>query len=219
MRVAVSTNLDDAFSQLERGVNAALAVALPRALNKLGDQAKVAGLRKITEVYRIRRSDLVPYFDVRVARPGAVESAIVAKGKGFPLRLFNPVKTDRGIRVTVKGKSFEIPHAFFANLGIGLQVFARGTYNGNRTAGAYTPGRRKAGLGKATGRSPYVPTGERFGKFNFGRLRFPITLLRTMSPPDALSNPEVNRAMMDRVEEQTAKVLKQEIRFASRGAA
>jgi hypothetical protein len=54
------------------------------------------------------------------------------------------------------------------------------------------------------------------GGFVHTTSRLPIQKLWTFAPSDAFANPEVVAAMDDRVEEQAAKVLQQELSFASK---
>lgn len=207
MAVRVLSNVDEVFDKLDGWANTIRNVAMPRAVNKLIDQARTAGFRKVNDIYRIGSRTFEKFANVELAKDGGFTASITVKGAGFPLYLFNPRMVygrGGGVRVTLKGRSVFIQHAFFKSQRgrpIGMKsghvgVFARGAYGGK---------------GKQTF------TGETFGKFRFGKQRFSINELFTFSAPGAFSNPEVTQAMNDRVAEQQAKVISAEIRFATKG--
>lgn len=214
------TNLEDVLRQLDGWASDVAGVAMTVAINKLGEQAKVAGLRAIRKRYGLTIAEISPYFDFVEAARKPLAYTIVAKGKGFPLSLFKPriVKgRGGGVSVVLVGRRVLIPHAFI----FGGQVFARGTYNasasGSGTTGRRAGKRRKAGIRERTGRSAFEATGERLGRFAFGRHRFPITLLRTTTPPSVLTNEEIVEVMSARIAEQAPTVLRNALKFAARG--
>lgn len=195
MRLTASGNIEQVMAQFDDVADAILARALPRALNTLRDQAEVAGLRGIADVYQVPASQVRGYIEDEDANSGRLEASITAKGKGFPLSLFRPRQTKQGVQVTVKGRTFVIPHAFMVKR-FGQHVFARGGYGG-----------------KARG----TPTGEAFGRFAFTKGRLPIAELYTFGPPEALSNTRVTQAMNDRVAQQAPAILARELRAVARG--
>ena len=199
MTLRATHNLDEVLNKLDAWTDGVFEVAAPRAINKLVDQAQVAGLRKISDIYRIGPRTFEKYASLTLAEPGALEATITVRGAGFPLYLFNPRQVKGkggGVRVTLKGRTFVIPHAFIARMKSGhVGVFARGAYGG---------------------KGKNIATGERFGKFQFGKNRYSINELFTFSAPGAFSNPEVTDAMNERVFEQYGNVMAQEIRFAAR---
>lgn len=221
LRVKATGNLSEVLASLDELEDRIRDVAMPRALNVLADQADVAGRRKIRDVYGISTADLAPYFDVTIASMSNPQASIVAKGKGFPLRVFNAVRTSTGARFKIKGHTVEVEHAFRPKGGPidTTQWFARGRYGpGGPAAPKPRKGRRKRGLQAPGGGSVFRPSGEMWGdSFAYGLGRQPITLLRSASAPDALSNPEVIEAMNARVDEQAAKVLAREIAAVRRG--
>lgn len=197
MRITTRTNVDQVLGDLDRFVDDAQRKAVPRALNRLAEQAKTAGLRAVADEYRIGPRAFEAYLNVRLARDGDVEASIGARGRGLPLQLFAPRQTRAGVSVMVKGRRFVIPHAFIARMRSGrVGVFARGSYGGK-------------GLTAGTGQS--------FGRFAFGRRRLPIGELFTFGPSEAWSAERVVGAMSDRVLEQMDKVIRNEMRFAMRG--
>lgn len=210
MRLAVKTNLDEVFADLDRFVDRVETVAAARTLNKLSEQAQTAGFRKINDLYQIGPRTMDKYAAVKAADASNLQAEITVKGNGFPLYEFKPIATKQGVSVLVKGRRVLIPHAFIAKMRSNhTGVFARGAY------------------GSKSGRKLKI-TGT-FGHFNFGRgervkranrwgsTELPINEFFTFAPPDAFSNADVVAAMQDRVEEQAPKVLAQEIRFATSG--
>jgi len=199
LQVIATSNKADVLARLDAFAVDVVRVASTRTVNKLADQAQTVGVRTMSRIYGLPVRTLGKYVNVRLAPSGQFVATIEAKGAGFPLYLFNPKQVrgkGGGVRVTLKGRTFLIPHAFIKQTRSGhVGIFARGSYGGK-------------------GRN--VSTGERFGRFQFGRRRFSINELYTFGAPGAFSNPEVTDAMNERVAEQGDKVFAQEIRFASR---
>jgi hypothetical protein len=195
MRLSARTNVDEVFADIDAFVERAQTIAIPRAINKLADQAQVAGLRAINEIYAIGPRTMEKYVTVRYAGNARFEATLTAKGAGFPIYVFNPRQTRAGVSVVIKGKRVILLHAFIARMPSGhVGVFARGAYGGKSA-------KRLIAAGKGT------------SGFQFGRGRLPVNELYTLSPPDAFGNEDVTQAMNDRIEQQAANVLKQEIRF------
>lgn len=198
MKLRARTNVNDVLRQMDTWVDQATTVAAPRAVNKLMQQAQTAGFRKVAEIYEIGPRTMEKFARVKFAVPGDLEAVLTVRGKGFPLYAFQPRQTRGGVSVRIKGRRFIGPHSFIARMRSGhVGVFARGAYGGKS-------GRKM------------VATGEKFGRFVYGRRRLPINELYSLSPPDAASNPDVTEAMQRRVDEQATKVFEQEIRFATR---
>ena len=195
MRLTSRDNLSQVMQDIDQFASSIQAVAVPRALNALLAQAQTAGLREIARVYEIGPRTMERYVEVKTATGADPQAEIIAKGRGFPLNVFKPVQTGKGVSVKVKGRRFTVPHAFVVAK-FGGNVFARGSYGG-----------------KYGGRA----SGESFGRFLFGRSRLPISKLFSFAPPDALNNQRVRDAMDARVEEQGGKVLAREIASARRG--
>jgi len=195
VKVGLSTNVDQVLADLDGFVDDVVRIAAPRALDKLRDQAKTAGFRKISEIYDIGPRTMDRYASLTFANGRTLEASINVKGAGFPLYAFAPRQTRLGVSIRIKGKRVVIPHTFIAKMPSGhVGVFARGTY-----AGRFQ-----------------FKRGRRITKPRKARTELPINELFSFAPPDALSNPDVVDAMQARVDEQAGKVLKQEIRFASR---
>lgn len=194
-----TANIDAVFDDLATKFAIVHDIVLPRVINKVADQAQTAGLRKVNDIYKIGPRTMEQYVSTTVAITGKLEATITAKGKGFPLYLFDPRQTTKGASVSVKGNRFIIPGTFIAQMPNGhIGIFARGAYGG-----------KGAGFKAGSGRS--------FGRFQFRSGRgLSINELYTLSPPDAFSNPDVVQAMQDRVDQQLPVVLQQEINFALR---
>lgn len=211
MRISVQTNLDQVFADMDRFV-ASARQAMPRAINKLRDQAQVAAAREIASIYKIGVRDVQDskFLRIKQATPEQPSASIIMGGPGLSMSLFQPRNVKgKGVSVAIKGRRFLIPGAFLATMRSGKQlVVARGAYGGKS-------GRR------------LKPTG-RFGRFIFGRgervkagyvnrmHELPINAFYTFSLGQAFANDAVVRAAQDRIEEQAAAVIKRELQYAAR---
>jgi len=184
------------LADLDGYVDDVVNVAAPRALNRMRDQAKTAGFRKLADVYDIGPRTMDKYARVTFADRRSLIASINVKGAGFPLYAFDARQTRQGVTVKVKGKRVLISHAFLATMPSGhVGVFARGAYGASFKFG-----------GK----------GRRITKPRAKRTELPIRELFTFGPSKAFANPDVVDAMQTRVDEQAGPVLRQEIRFAAR---
>jgi hypothetical protein len=193
----VKHNLDEVLAAIDAAGDAILNIAAPRALNKLADQAAVAGKRRAAALYGIRQRDLEPYINVESAAPGRLSAAVVSAGRGLPVALLGARQTRKGITFNLRGRQVTIPHGFLGRGALAGNAWARGAYTSRRAS--------------------LRPSGQSFGKLRFGRGRFPVELLRSVSAADAMASAEVIDEMQRRFEEQAGAVLAAEIRFALRG--
>lgn len=185
MRLGLRTNASAVLDDMEAFVAAHLQ-AVPRALNRLRDQAATAGFRQVADMYQVPvRAMRDRYSRLEDANRIRGESSINVKGKGFALYGLSARQTKAGVSVVIKGRRRLIRGAFLKRLPKTghIGVFARGVYGAT---------------------------------FQFRRGRLPINELFSFAPPDAFSNPEVVETMNDRVESQAFSVLQAEIRFATR---
>ena len=196
VRMKATSNLDAVLGDLDGFVDDVVNTAAPRTLNRLRDQAKTAGFRKLAELYDVGPRTMDKYASVTFASPSDLQASINVKGKGFPLYVFAPRQTKTGVSLKIKGKRVVIPHTFLAKMPNGhIGVFARGAY----------------------GARFRVSKGGKDTRVRRGRwTELPIRELFTFGPAKAFGNPDVVDAMQARADEQAAKLLKQEIRFASR---
>jgi len=120
---------------------------------------------------------------------------------------FQPRQTRAGVSVSIKGRRVIIPGAFLATTKSGhVGVFARGAYGAKsrrtlRETGSF--GRFKFGRGERVKRAN-----------RWGSSELPINELFTFGPVESFSNADVTAAVQDRIEEQAAKVLERNLRFA-----
>ena len=194
--MSITTNAAEVARDLDAYVDGILERAVPRALNTLRQQAKVEGVREAARVYGMRSSDIDVSWREDPATRAVLEARINAKGAGFPLSLFKPVRTAKGVSVLIRGRRVTIPHSFMVPGRFGKRVFARGAYGALRRG---------------------TPTGETFGRFVFSKSRHPINQLYTFGPPETLANEIVQAAMNARLDEQMGPVIAREIRAAARG--
>lgn len=193
----VRSNHEQVFEQMDREVEAIRAVAMPRALNKLRDQASVAGLRVVADLYGIGPRTFEKFVTFKLATTADAEALITVKGKGLPMYLFKPKQTKKGVVVLIKGRSHLVEHGFIARMKSGhVGVFARGAYGGK--------GKR------------FHATGGGFGRFLYSSTRLSINEFYTFAAPDALGSRQAIEAMTDRIDSQADSVIRAEIRFAIR---
>jgi hypothetical protein len=196
MRLKVRDNLAEVERDLDRLAERIRTTAIPRALNALIGSAQSAGFRSIAQTYQIPARTMEQYASQRLASAADLQASITVKGRGFPLSTFNPVQGPRGVTVTIKGRRVLIPHAFMTPK-FGTHVFARGAY-----------------ASKAKG---IRPTGQSFGRFDFGKTRLPISELYSFAPPDAFDNPATVAAMEDDTAERAPVQLRRELGAVARG--
>lgn len=195
MRITTKSNSDEVLGKIDQFAELVSTIVAARAANKLSDQAQTAGFRKVNELYDVGPRKMEKYASARIATPSTPSSAIIVKGKGFPLSAFRPRQTSQGVSVSIKGRRALIRHAFIATMPSGhTGVFARGKYGARFQFGVGT--RHVKRHGKST--------------------ELPIAELFSFAPADAFSNPDVIAAMDARVTEQGPKVFAQELRFATR---
>ena len=207
IRLALNTNIDQVFQEMDAYVDAIKAVAIPRSLNELSDNANVVILREMAKQYGLQQNVLRQYMrQVRATVPGGVQASVEVFGRGLPLILFSPTPSaptrgkprGKGVTVRIKGKRIFIPHAFIQRMPNGhVGVFVRGAYGGKSS---------KRGLSL---------TGESLGRFQLSSSRLPINELYTTSPPTMAGNRNVVEAANARVETQAPVVIARNIRFAA----
>lgn len=196
MRLTTKADFSKGHAQLDQLAQNIRALAIPRAINTLSDQAETAGFRKAGSVYGIPVRSLAQYATRKSATADDPEASITVEGSGLPLSLFSPQQTRKGVSVKIKGRRVVIPHAFMGKGKLPQgHVFARGSYGGKGIQS----------------------TGERSGAFVFGKKRLPIAKLFTFTPADAFGADEVRQAMDERVNEQTPSVLRRELDAIRRG--
>lgn len=191
LRVDIRHNISAASAMLTKLSRDMGEKAVTRAINKTAQQAKTQAAREIKDKYQISTRVISRSLLIRRASRNMMQAVIQAEGKPLPLIAFNVRKDARGVSVQIKGRRVTVPHAFIATMKSGHKgVFARGGYKGS-----------------------FDRNGQQFGRFQFGRKRFPIGELFTFSVPQGFSNKAVRDAVVRRVNEQFPKVLAQEINF------
>jgi hypothetical protein len=211
VRLSSKTNLETVFKELDTFVEGITVTAVPRAVNKLLDQADVAGRRALAEEYGIPVREINAYIRKLYSRvpSGAARAELQAFGPGLPLILFSPIPSrpavggrqrGKGVSVRIKGRRFFVKGGFVQRMPNGhVGVFARGAYRGKMT------------------RHPFIAAGATgFGAFEYGKGRLSINELYTVSVGVAFRSRAVEDAMNKRIDQQAFNVLRQEIRFASR---
>lgn len=192
VRLSAKCDTSRGHAQLDR-LAANIRKAQARAANELRRQARTAGLRAVNDEYSIGPRTMEQYVSETVATEDSPEATLTVKGKRLPMSAFKPIVTKRGVSVLVKGRRVLIAHAFIGQFG---QVVARGAYQG---------------------RKPIRPRGDRFQGFQFGKGRLPVSALQGISAAEAFGARVVVDAMNNRIDEQSAAVLKRELAAVARG--
>lgn len=191
LRVDIRHNINQAVDQLAKFSRDMADKAVTRAINKTAQQAKTSAGREIKDQYQISTRVIGRSISIRRAGRGVMQAVITATGKPLPLIAFQAKKDSRGVSVQIKGRRVVVPHAFIATMKSGHKgVFARGGYKGG-----------------------FERNGKQFGRFQFGKQRFPIGELFTFSVPQGFSNKMVKDKVVKRINEQFPKVLAQEIAY------
>lgn len=208
IKLNLRTNVDQVFAELDAYVDAIKAVAIPRALNELSDNASTVGVRAMAAEYGLPQNVIRKYVrQVRARVPGGVEARLEAFGRALPLVLFPHSPTTpargksrgKGVTVRIKGKAVFIKGGFIQRMPNGyVGIFVRGAYGGKST------------------KRPFIGTGEAFGvTFRYGKGRLPINEILTASPSTMFANRDTIEAMNARVEAQAPAVIARNIRFAA----
>lgn len=214
MKLGIRTNVDQVLADIDAFEAKVRQVAVPRALNRLRDAARVAAARQIAEVYGlgVREIQASRYIRIELASPARPVASFSMGGPGFPLSLFRPLKVPgQGVSVLIKGRRVLIPHAFLATMRSGhLIVGARGAYGGKSGRAL----RRTGAFGRFV-----FGRGDRLKRANkWGVTELPINEFLGFSLGDALGNRLVEQATQQRVQELAADELRRQIRFAQSGA-
>jgi hypothetical protein len=191
IKMDIRHDINKAASQMVKLAKDMRDVAIMRAINKTATQAKTQAGREIKDQYQISTRVIGKSITIRRAARGALDAVITAEGKPLPLIAFQARQSRGGVSVQIKGRRVTIPHSFIATMKSGHRgVYARGGYKGS-----------------------FERNGQSFGRFQFGKQRFPIGELFTFSVPQGFSNKVVQRKVIARVNEQFPKVLAQEITY------
>jgi hypothetical protein len=125
--VNVRSNVDVLTMELLASARDMRDQATVRALNKMGDQVKVAAARSVRDAgYNLKIGDIKKALKVVKATQGNLRATVVASGKPIPLILYGARATAKGVTVSVlKGRKV-IAGAFIATMPGGHKgVFVR----------------------------------------------------------------------------------------------
>jgi hypothetical protein len=191
LRIDIRHNIKDAVDRLGNLSKGMADKAITRTINKTAVQGKTQATREIKEQYQISTRVVGRGISIRRAGRGVLQAVIKVEGRPLPMIAFQAKKDARGVSVVIKGRRVVVPHAFIATLKSGHKgVFARGGYKGG-----------------------FEKNGQQFGRFQFGKQRFPIGELFTASLPQGFNNKVVKDKVVKRINEQFPKVLGQEIAY------
>lgn len=137
--VQIKTNLHvgDALAALDGFSDRLRSKALPRALNKVADQAKVQASREIRAAgYQLKVSVIKAAITLKRANRNTLQAEVIASDHMMPLYAYAARRTKKGITVAVRGgqrKLIQNPHAFIATLrGGNTGIFERVVVGGKR---------------------------------------------------------------------------------------
>jgi hypothetical protein len=158
--------------------------ATATALNVVARKARTAASKEIRSIYKIRAKDIGKATVISRAHQNNLEAAVIATGRPLPIMAFNPRFSKKGVTVNIMGKRKRFAHAFKATMKSGhVGVFVRGQYK----------------AGKLVSRPKRV----RPPRDNDN----PITEVRTVGIPTAMSNDVVMRHLMQKIEAELPKEL------------
>lgn len=95
---------------VERGIN--------QAFNTIGSRARVAGVKKVTEVYNVKNRTVTRNVSVRKSSRFSLKYTITVKGKGINLGSLPGTAMDKhgvNYRILRKGPRKNLAHAFLVN--------------------------------------------------------------------------------------------------------
>lgn len=162
--------------------------AVPRALNKLAEQAKTLSSKEIRSAgYTIKAKTVKEQIVIVKATASTMTAIVKVRGKPVPLMEFNARQTKAGVSVKVKGARKVIKGAFIATMPTGhVGVFTR------------TPSSRYKRVRKGT-------------KTQWTQL--PIKELYGPSLPAIWSNQVIQAALLKMIKQKFPEVLRHEIEF------
>jgi hypothetical protein len=83
-----------------------------RAMNTEGRKSYVAVKRAVAKQTSIKVGDVARSMSFKGARPNALETRVIGKGRHFPLSYFGAKQFSFGVRAKVWGEFHKYPHAF-----------------------------------------------------------------------------------------------------------
>lgn len=187
IKINVQADISRALDKLARVPKEVEAKALPRALNKTADQAKVQASREIREAgYNLKAAAIKKAINIKRANKGQLVAVINAAGKPIALINYSARSTKAGVSVSVKNGRKNLRGAFIATMPNGhTGVFER----------VGTQHKKVDANGKVQWRG--LPIKELFGP----------------SIPSAFMNEKVQSALVAKVREAFPRLLQHEISF------
>jgi len=184
VQIKTTLHVGDALAALDGFSDRLKSKALPRALNKVADQAKVQASREIRAAgYQLKVSVIKAAITLKRANRNTLQAEVIASAPMMPLYAYAARRTKKGITVAVRSgqrKLIQNPHAFIATLRSGhTGIFERVVVVGGK-------------------RSPRLPIRELYGP----------------SIPQAFANKTVQQALVRVVRERFPAILEREIKFA-----
>lgn len=192
IKVQVDFRKDEAVRQLRSLSDRETKRILARALNRAGTTVVAEGARAIAQELggKINIGQIKKTIRLTRATTRALTAVVKATGKSrIPLPVYGARETRSGVRVTIGGRSINIPHAFIAQRGQRKAVFIRASSGDGRL---FTQG----------------------GLFNPATKRLPIAEIFAPGVPQAFVNDKVINLMKKRGAERFIEVVNQEFRYS-----
>lgn len=204
--ISLDSDIDAMEKRLSRFGEKLRNTVVRRSLSRTATTARKQAIVSMREEYKLNLSqkEMKKFVQLKVGKGANLEATISVKGKPLPLYAFDPSvyggpsgwpkrgrHKEGGVRVKVKGKKIEVPHAFIAKMKSGhVGVFARG------------------------GWSSVAGGTKRFGNFTYSNKRLPIQELKTFSYPQAFVHKAVSTEVMKVIHIKFPKELEHQIEFA-----
>lgn len=137
VQIKTTLHVGDALAALDGFSDRLKSKALPRALNKVADQAKVQASREIRDAgYQLKVSVIKTAITLKRANRNTLQAEVIASAPMMPLYAYAARRTKKGITVAVRSgqrKLIQNPHAFIATLRSGhTGIFERVVVGGKR---------------------------------------------------------------------------------------
>lgn len=137
VQIKTTLHVGDALAALDGFSDRLKSKALPRALNKVADQAKVQASREIRAAgYQLKVSVIKAAITLKRANRNTLQAEVIASAPMMPLYSYAARRTKKGITVAVRGgqrKLIQNQHAFIATMRSGhTGIFERVVVGGKR---------------------------------------------------------------------------------------
>jgi hypothetical protein len=122
MQVNVKTNIAAVLARMDNYKRDVLTKAIPRALNRTGEQARTTASREVRDLgYNFSASEIKSAIRISKASSGRLKVTMYVRRQAKSLMLYGAKQTKDGVSVKVHGQRKTIKGAFIAQLRNGVQ--------------------------------------------------------------------------------------------------